>query len=69
MAGVGIGVGMLAALFLGRWIQSIVFQVEVTDPGVFGLVAVGLAVTAWVAAFLPARRATPVHPAAAFRGE
>jgi len=69
LAGVGIGAGMLAALFLGRWLRSMVFQVEVTDPWVFGLVAVGLTVTTWVSAYLPARRATRVDPAAAFRGE
>ena len=66
---VGIGVGILGALFFGRWMQSIVFQVPVLDPWVFGIVAGGLALTAWIAAYLPARRATRVDPATAFRGE
>ena len=69
LAGSGIGVGILGALILGRWLQSIVFEVRVSDPWVIGIVAGGLALMAWVAAYLPARRATRVDPAAAFRGE
>ena len=69
LAGMGIGVGIVSALFLGRWIRSIVFEVPVSDPWVFGIVAGGLALTAWFAAYLPARRATRVDPATAFRGE
>ncbi len=69
LAGVGVVVGAVVALFLGRWLQSIVFQVEVTDPLVFSLVAMGLDLTTWLAAYLPARRATRVDPAVAFRGE
>jgi len=69
LAGMGIGVGIVSALFLGRWMKSIVFEVPVSDPWVFGIVASGLALTAWVAAYLPARRATRVDPATAFRGE
>jgi putative ABC transport system permease protein len=69
LAGSGIGVGIMGALFMGRWLRSMVFQVPVSDPWVFGSVAGGLAVMAWLAAYLPARRATRVDPATAFRGE
>lgn len=69
LAGVGVGVGVVAALLLGRGLRSILFQVEVTDPWVFGLVVIGLITTTWAAAYLPARRATRVDPATAFRGD
>jgi putative ABC transport system permease protein len=69
LAGAGMGVGILGALFFGRWLRSIVFEVRVMDPWVLGIVALGLGLTAWAAAYLPARRATRVDPAAAFRGE
>jgi putative ABC transport system permease protein len=69
LAGSGIVVGMIGALFMGRWLKSIVFEVPVSDPWVFGIVAGGLAFISWVAAYLPARRATRVDPATAFRGE
>ncbi len=67
MAGIGTAFGLAAALFLTRWLESMVFEVNVLDPMVYGAVALGLAVTAWLAAFLPARRATMVDPARAFR--
>ena len=69
LTGAGLAVGWVAAVLLGRWLDSIVFQVRVADPWVFGMVAVALLFTAWVAAYLPARRATRVDPASAFRGE
>jgi putative ABC transport system permease protein len=69
LAGMGIGVGVVGALILGQFMRSIVFEVPVSDPWVFGIVAGGLALTAWFAAYLPALRATRVDPATAFRGE
>ncbi|MFC1661824.1 FtsX-like permease family protein, partial [Gemmatimonadota bacterium] len=69
LAGAGIALGVLAALYLSRWLQSLVFQVQVTDPWVFAAVVLALAGTALAAAYLPARRATRVDPVVAFRGE
>ncbi len=69
IAGIGTGIGLVLALYLSRWLESMVFEVAVVDPVVFGGVAVGLTVVAWLAAFLPARRATLVDPARAFRSE
>jgi predicted permease len=69
MTGIGIAVGLLAAFYLSRWLRALIFEVEVADPWVFGAVTVALVSTAWLAAFLPARRATRVDPASAFRGE
>jgi len=69
MAGAGVGIGLVLALYLSRWLESMVFEVKVADPVVFGGVAVGLTAVAWLAAFLPARRATRVDPARAFRSE
>ena len=69
MAATGVGIGLVLALYLSRWLESLVFDVEVVDPVVFGGVALGLAATAWLSAYLPARRATQVDPARAFRSE
>ena len=69
LAGAGIGVGAVSAGYLSRFLRSLVFEARLADPLVFGGVAVALALTALVAAYLPARRATRVDPATAFRGE
>jgi putative ABC transport system permease protein len=69
MAGAGTVIGLALAVYLSRWLESMVFEVDVVDPVVFGGVVVGLTATAWLAAFLPARRATRVDPARAFRAE
>jgi predicted permease len=69
LAGAGIGVGLVTAGYLTQFLRSLVFEARLADPLVFGGVAVGLGLTALLAAFLPARRATRVDPASAFRGD
>ncbi|MBS0631482.1 MAG: ABC transporter permease [Verrucomicrobia bacterium] len=69
LALIGLGVGLLIAFFLTRLIQSLLFEVNATDPIVFILVAAFLAVIAALACYLPARRATKVDPMTALRAE
>jgi ABC-type antimicrobial peptide transport system permease subunit len=57
------------ALYLSRWLQALVFEIEVVEAWVFGAVALGLGGVAVIAAYLPARQATRVDPSAAFREE
>jgi putative ABC transport system permease protein len=65
--GVTIGVG--AALWLTRFMTSILFEVSATDTVTFVGVTTGLVVTALVAVTLPARRAARVDPATTLREE
>lgn len=67
--GIGIAVGLAGAFGLSRLLDSMVFGVSVTDPVIFGSVAVGLGVIAIVAGYVPARRATQVDPMHALRNE
>jgi predicted permease len=67
LAGLGVAVGVGAALALTRLMVTLVFGVRVHDPGVFGAVVVLLASVALVAAYVPARRATRVNPLDALR--
>jgi len=67
LAGIGIAVGVLVALFLSRWLQSLVFEIRVTDPFVFGGAGACLAGVALLAAYLPAMRAVRVDPVSAFK--
>ncbi len=69
LAVVGIAIGLAAALTLTRLMQSMLFQVSATDPTTFIAIAVILATTALAACWVPARRATRVHPTEALRAE
>ena len=69
LTGIGVTLGLGLAYFMSRWLKALVFEVEVADPWVFGAVALCLGLVAGVASYLPARQATRVDPAAAFREE
>lgn len=60
-------VGLAAALFLGRWTQSLLFGLEGVDPVVMTLVVVLMGGVALLAGYLPARRASSVDPMTALR--
>jgi len=67
IAGIGVLVGLPAALALTRLLSSLLFEVSPRDPLTFGAVAVVLGGVALVACAIPALRATRVDPAAALR--
>ena len=66
---VGLVVGLVAAWGLMRMLAAILYEVRPNDPGTFGLVAVGLALLAFVASYIPARRASRVDPLIALKHE
>lgn len=67
LALVGISVGVVASLAVSRLIASLLFRTAATDPLTFaGMVAL-LAAVALLAGYLPARRASKVHPIIALR--
>jgi ABC-type antimicrobial peptide transport system permease subunit len=67
--GVGLTLGIgLAALVAGP-LQIILYDVNTRDPGVFGAVAIALAVTGLLASFVPAQRVTRIDPVAALTAE
>ncbi len=69
LAGIGLLTGLLGAFWLSKLLQSLVFGVSVTDPAIFGLVTLCLALVAMAAGYVPARRATRVTPMQALREE
>jgi putative ABC transport system permease protein len=69
LAGLGILIGLAGALALSRLIATLLFGVYPNDPVSFATIALLLALVAFLATWLPARRATQVDPLAALRHE
>jgi predicted permease len=69
LAIVGLLVGVVASLFLTRFLRGMLFGVGSSDLLTFATVAVVLCVVALFACFLPARRAAAIDPMQALRTE
>jgi putative ABC transport system permease protein len=66
---VGLAIGIVAAVALGRLLSSQLFEVSAHNPALLGGAPILLAAIALLACLLPARRATLVDPVQALRAE
>ncbi|HTG07380.1 MAG TPA: FtsX-like permease family protein [Bradyrhizobium sp.] len=66
---IGVVLGLGSAFGVMRLMSSLLFNVNAADPLTYGTVSVGLLVTAFLACYLPSRRAANVDPVQALRAE
>ena len=69
LALVGLVVGLGGTYFVGRLMKTILYQVNAIDPAAISAVAAVLMLSALLACYIPARRATQVDPMVALRDE
>jgi putative ABC transport system permease protein len=69
LVGISIVIGVAGAFGATRLLSTLLFGVSTWDPLTFGAIVLLLAVVAFLAAWLPARRAANVNPIVALRAE
>ena len=69
MVMVGLGVGLGAALLLARFVRSLLYEVEPTDPLTYAGVALTFVAIAAIACLLPALRAAQLEPSRTLRAD
>lgn len=68
-AAIGVVLGLIGAAVLSSSMESLLFEVQPTDPVVFASVSLVLVAVAGLASYLPARRAARIEPLKALRDE
>lgn len=69
MATMGVAIGLACAFGLTRLMESMLYEIEPSDPLTYAVVAIGLVVIVLFAGNVPARKATKVDPMVALRYE
>ena len=66
---IGLVIGIMGALALGRVLSSLIYGVKATDLATFTGVTIGLVGVGFVASIIPAYRATRIEPVKTLREE
>ena len=69
LTGIGVVCGLAVAIIIMRLMSSLLFNVNPIDPLTYAAVSAGLIATAFIASYLPSRRAAAVDPVEALRAE
>jgi ABC-type antimicrobial peptide transport system permease subunit len=69
LTGIGVVCGLVAAFASMRLMSSLLFKVSAVDPITYGAMTLGVVLVAYLACYLPSRRAATVDPVEALRAE
>jgi ABC-type antimicrobial peptide transport system permease subunit len=69
LTGIGVACGLAVSFAVMRLMSTLLFKVSPADPVTYAAVSIGLGVTAFLASYLPSRRAATVDPVEALRAE
>jgi ABC-type antimicrobial peptide transport system permease subunit len=69
LVGTGAVIGVLGGLGLGSAMRSLLYRVGPSDPATFAGVLAILTVVAFVASYVPARRAARIDPMVSLRSD
>jgi predicted permease len=69
LTGIGVAFGLAVAFIFVRLMSSVLFNVSPLDPWAYSLATVCVLAIAWIACYLPSRKAAVVNPVNALRAE
>ena len=69
LTAIGAACGLVVAFVTMRLMSSILFNVSPVDPLTYIVITAGLVATAYLACYLPSRRAATINPVKALRSE
>jgi predicted permease len=69
LTAIGVAFGVVTAIVVMRLMSSLLFHVSPVDPVTYVAVCAALIIPAWLASYVPSRRAATVDPVDALRGE
>ena len=69
LTGIGVVIGLAASFGVMRLLSSLLFGVNAIDPVTYAAITLLIVAIAWIACYLPSRRASAVDPMDALRSE